>query len=185
MLWNARSIKNKLFYFQSLIYAKSTSIIAITETWLLPQILNNEIIPAGYQIFRRDRINGIGGGILLAISNSLHSHSYICSQTSEFLLVQIERNPPLLCGCAYTPPQSPPSLYHDIFTSLSPLCNENSILLLGDFNQPDISWNTLSSSSPSGITLCNQLFDLNLSQVISESTCIHGSECPECQQSEL
>ncbi len=67
--------------------------IAITETWLLPQILNNEIIPAGYQIFRRDRTNGIGGGILLAISNSLPSHSYICSQTSEFLLVQIERKP--------------------------------------------------------------------------------------------
>ncbi len=65
-----------------------------TETWLLPQILNNEIIPAGYQIFRRDRINGIGGGILLAISNSLPSHSYICSQRSEFLLVQTERTPP-------------------------------------------------------------------------------------------
>ncbi len=95
MLWNACSIKNKLFYFQFLIYAKSPSIIAITETWLLPQILNNEIIPAGYQNFHRDRINGIGGGILLAISNSfMPSHSYICSQTSEFLQVQIERNPP-------------------------------------------------------------------------------------------
>ncbi len=174
MLWNARSIKKKLSYFQSLIYAKSPSIIAITETWLLPQILNNEIIPAGYQIFRRDRINGIGGGILLAISNSLPSHSYICSQTSEFLLVQIERKPPLLCGCAYTPPQSPPSLYHDIFTSLSPLCNENSIFLLGDFTNM-IYHGTLCSLSPSGITLCNQLFYLNLTQVISESTSIHGS----------
>lgn len=38
-----------------------------------------------------------------------------------------------------------------------------------------MSWPSLSSSSPSGSIVCDYLFNLNFSQLISEPTCIHGS----------
>ena len=47
----------------------------ITETWLSESIHNNEILPVGYNIIRKDRKAG-GGGVLLAItecgSNSVY-----------------------------------------------------------------------------------------------------------------
>ena len=140
---------------------------------MLPQISNNEIIPTGYQIFRKDRVHGKGGGVLIAISNALHSHSINITTSSELLAVKIESTLSLYCCCIYTPPNSPPDIYHDIFTSISQYFINNPVLLLGDFNLPDICWSSLSSSSPSGSTVCDYLFDLNLSQIITEPTSIH------------
>jgi len=43
-------------------------IIAISETWLKPHILDNEILPIGYTIFRNDHHSG-RGGVLLAVKD--------------------------------------------------------------------------------------------------------------------
>ena len=45
---NAKSIVNKLTKFHNLIYSKDYDIIAITETWLSDNLLNQKIIPTGY-----------------------------------------------------------------------------------------------------------------------------------------
>ena len=67
---NARSIVNKLKDFQSLVYTKSFDIIGISETWLTDNIYDNEILPTGYTIFRKDRPSR-GGGVLLAVNNTI------------------------------------------------------------------------------------------------------------------
>ena len=54
-LWNTRSVKNKLSFIQSLVYSKSFHLLCITETWLSSDIADNEILPQGYTIYRRDR----------------------------------------------------------------------------------------------------------------------------------
>ena len=48
--WNARSIKSKLTFIQSFTFTKSIHILCLTETWLLPTINNNEILPSKYEI---------------------------------------------------------------------------------------------------------------------------------------
>ena len=49
-------------------------ILAGTETWLTPDVMNSEIIPPelGYSIYRKDRPDGYGG-LLLTVSNKLSS----------------------------------------------------------------------------------------------------------------
>ena len=70
---NTRSIVNKLTQFNSLIYYKDYDIIAITETWLSDNLLDQEIIPTSYTIYRKDR-SPRGGGVMLAVKNSIPSH---------------------------------------------------------------------------------------------------------------
>ena len=54
---NVRSIKsgNKLREFQDSIYDNQFDIVAISETWLMGDISDSELLPWGYDIFRCDR----------------------------------------------------------------------------------------------------------------------------------
>jgi len=80
LLQNVRSLKanfydtsanttlNKLSCLQNIVYGNDIEVIALTETWLSDQVGNNEMLPVGYNIFRRDRRTGKrGGGVLLDI----------------------------------------------------------------------------------------------------------------------
>ncbi len=69
-LFNAQSLANQLLNFQSFVYMSSYLILAVTETWLSPHILVNEILPSSFCIYRRDRPTR-GGGVLLAIHRSV------------------------------------------------------------------------------------------------------------------
>ena len=60
----------------------------------------------------------------------------------------------------------------DHLSQLQPLAN---ILLLGDFNLPDIYWDTLTSDSSTSDAFCDMVFELNLSQLITCPTHIHGN----------
>ena len=41
--------------FQDLVYAENLDVISVTETWLNDNVSNNEILPSGYNIIRKDR----------------------------------------------------------------------------------------------------------------------------------
>ena len=79
-LLNARSLKsvnskrNKLIQFHTAVALKKPSIICITETWLTPDIQNLEILSdSEYSVYRKDRPQRRGGGVLTAIHNSIKS----------------------------------------------------------------------------------------------------------------
>ena len=74
-LWNARSLMNKLNEFQSVVYNKNQDIICITKTWLNNTIFSNEILPTSYTVYRNDRVSR-GGGVLIAIKNSIMSQHF-------------------------------------------------------------------------------------------------------------
>ena len=64
--------RNKLVQFQSLVHLHNPSFVAVTETWLTPNIENNEILDNSYTLFRKDR-GGRGGGVLLAVKSSVQA----------------------------------------------------------------------------------------------------------------
>ena len=66
--WNARSILRKGHELQSYLKDTFPTVIGLCETWLSPQLSFN--IP-GYTIFREDRQQGRGGGVLLALRDTL------------------------------------------------------------------------------------------------------------------
>jgi hypothetical protein len=75
---NARSLKAfipleetslkicKITLLQQLVHGGGYDVVCICETWLNDSILDSEILP-GYNIFRKDRTNKIGGGVLVGI----------------------------------------------------------------------------------------------------------------------
>ena len=70
-----RSLRGKLDELNILIsQCSNLHILAFTETWLNDNITDGEISLFGYSIYRRDRTNGIGGGIAF-ISRTLFPSS--------------------------------------------------------------------------------------------------------------
>ena len=79
MALNARSLKSihrdpesktavyNLERFQNLVYNENSDVICVNETWLTNEVSNKEILHAGYTIYKKDRANRCGGGVLIAI----------------------------------------------------------------------------------------------------------------------
>ena len=72
----------------------------MTETWLDSNILDNEILPKGYIIYRRDRCTR-GGEVLIAIEGSVSSQLIDCPKELELLLIQIGIKHPIRICLVY------------------------------------------------------------------------------------
>ena len=104
-LFNSRSLVNKLSDFQSLVYSSSFSTICVTETWLSDYIFNYKILPCNYTMYRKDR-NSRGGGVLIAIDNSIPSCCIHSPADLELVCVQVGMSHPFYLCTIYTPPSA-------------------------------------------------------------------------------
>ena len=73
--FNARSIVNKLDDLQLYIDKKKADIISITETWLKEEISDVELNIIDFTIFRHDRLNKTGGGVILLIKKDIKGNT--------------------------------------------------------------------------------------------------------------
>ena len=51
-------------------YAENSDVICVNERWLNQNISNSEILHSGFAIFRRDRSDRGGSGVLIAIKTA-------------------------------------------------------------------------------------------------------------------
>ena len=58
---------------ENLIDSTNPDIVIGTETWLDPRITNNQVLPPNYTVWRKDRENSKGGGVLIAVKNTFLS----------------------------------------------------------------------------------------------------------------
>ena len=63
--------------------------IRATETWLDKSVSNSELENDGYQIYRRDRKNGVHGGVLIAVNLAITSMEVKIKTDAEILWVKI------------------------------------------------------------------------------------------------
>ena len=157
-------------------------IIIGTETWLSRDILDSEIIPDefNYTIYRKDRIDGYGG-VLIAVTKDILSNSLPELDTSceiiwcKIHLVGIKD----LYACAYYRPHvSDQHSLDQLNISLAKVQEHTTnptLLLAGDFNAPDIDWQSLSVKSGSSYsTVQTNLIDITqdygFTQVVMEPT---------------
>lgn len=69
--WNARSVRNKIEYLETI--CLGSSIVCITESHLDDKVSTQDILISGYlEPFRNDR-NCFGGGVLIYIADYLHA----------------------------------------------------------------------------------------------------------------
>ena len=138
-------------------YAENSDVIYVNETWLNQNISNSEILHSGFTIFRRDRSDGGGGGVLIAIKTVSFKAVKEFKPESEAELQQLEiifaeittltGQRILFCFC-YRPPNEDPS-WMDVFHNfLHEVCDHfDNMVISGDFNLPDILWNSIDSAS--------------------------------------
>ena len=113
ILLNARSLNNKLQDFQAMVYSKDLDIVIVTETWLTPTVLDKEILPRDYDIYRRDRpTDRRGGGVLVAIKSDIQNKRR-ADLESNCELVDCEVHPAegntfIVCRFYRLPPPPPP-----------------------------------------------------------------------------
>ena len=151
-----------------------------TETWLSESVFDQEILPANYNIYRKDRPSR-GGGVLIAVKDTIPVSvvpSNLSNNTPETIAVRLNLRKPIILGCVYLPPCPSDSYMNDTISNLTQIVQSNptaDTIIAGDFNLPNIQWDTLSSTSSSSSAFCVFVFDNSLIQLIDQPTHVKGN----------
>ena len=175
---NCRSIMANRASFTVFIENHHPNIVIGTESWLSPAVLNSEVFPPKYQVFRKDRIDGYGG-VFLALECC-----FICSEiplntSCEIVACKIEVCGASLIICAvYRPPNNDDVYLNEVCRVLYEIILNNPklpIWIAGDFNLPNIDWENLSVNGYNySLQLCNIILDFiadsGLTQIVNSPT---------------
>lgn len=122
-----------------LVKERNTDILCVSESWLLPNILDDFVMIPEYKIFRCDK--GRGGGVCMYIKNILTVNVINLNVPKQegvedvWVTVQCRKLPAVIIGCMYRHPKAPMIAYDYIQDIFRELCLKNKTLyILGDFN---------------------------------------------------
>ena len=174
--FNARSIVNRHLDLQAYVTLVNPDFIAITETWLDNNIDDNELLPNCYNIYRKDR-ESRGGGVLLAVKSNISCFRRRDLEESDCELlwgeVPFKDSSWYFVRVFYCPPSSDLTYLEELAKSLdkvSLISEHANILLLGNFNLPDIDWDLISPLQPNSLSdyFCDNILNFfSLSQLIT------------------
>lgn len=167
---NARSILNKLDSLESVLLTVDPDFLAVTETWLSNEIGDAEIAPPNYCIVRKDRATR-GGGVAILINKRIRFTQMPVVEGAEAVFCN------LLCGsfsivvgCVYRSPGSDHIAMQSLHAYMQRNVKGKRLILLGDFNLPDINWRTMQHECLNSETLFDAMLSFNLNQIIMEPT---------------
>ena len=113
---------------------------------------------------------------MLAVNNTLPSKILPSPYNLELVAVKIYSKYSFILCLIYNPPNSDLSYFFNLLDYLNNLLAlNNKIILLGDFNLPDINWESLTGQFVSSNLFCDIVFKFNLSQFVNLPTHIHGN----------
>ena len=155
---NARSLVKKLDDLKVL--STDMDIIAVTETWLKPDIKDCELLPKlNFTIFRKDRLSRQGGGVMLAIRNTItcfRRKDLDCKAETLFCEIRPDSKRKFLIAVFYRPLDSTLEYMKELKKSLrmSSEAHFEQLFLCGDFNLPNINWKTGTATTNDAIYNC-------------------------------
>ena len=141
-------------------YSENSDVIFVNETWLNDTISNKGILDPEFTIYRKDRKDRRGGGVLIAVkTDSFKSVKEFSHQNQEELeIVSTElrtlEDKKILYSCCYRLSDAN-SCWMDKFEYfLHIICDQyENAVIAGDFNLPNINWVTMENT-----TGVNELF---------------------------
>ena len=164
---NIRSIVNKTEQMEHLLSDSNIDILGVSESWLTHSSSTAAISIPGYNVFRKDRETGRGGGILIYVRDKFKCE--LIRWPKEVNVECIGLNISLSSAmyftviCVYRPPSAKDVFYDHLKTILNHCSSKKEITLLGDFN---INWDIKSDRKK-----IKQLTDkYNLTQIIKGPT---------------
>ena len=162
---------------QVLIKTENVDVVGITETWGKADILDSEMKIPGFKLYRKDRAtvnDKKGGGVALYVKNSLRVdecdslNSKLCE--SVWCKIYAERVGHFVVGVCYRSQEADEIEMGEMFECIKLACEANrSVLIMGDFNYPDINWNMLKTDNNS-YNFLKLVMDCNLEQHVSLPT---------------
>lgn len=189
---NARSLKSthrddttgttvcNLQRFQDLVYSENIDVVCVNETWLNSDFSDQEILHPGYTIYRRDRHNRSGGGVLIAIKTcsfkSVNNFEVVSDDVQHLEIVSAElktdSNQTLLFVSCYRPPDADQSWMDEFKTFLNYTSDKyKNVIVSGDLNLPNIPWNSIGNTTGAQeVTFIELLNDHFLTQLITVPT---------------
>lgn len=162
-------MKSKLNLLTQSIASCCYDIVSLVETNLSSDVNDSELGFSGFSIFRCDRNHMAsgklsGGGALIAVRNNIPCHKIVTPDlNTECVFVSCNvHTVRLLVVCVYIPPNQPAAVYSTFCETFEDVLFSNvkhdQIILLGDFNLPNIDWMTTGGFDLSDSA--RQLFDL-------------------------
>ncbi|MGL5684566.1 MAG: endonuclease/exonuclease/phosphatase family protein, partial [Vagococcus fluvialis] len=139
---NIRSLFPKCDEIRILLLGSNLDFLCISETWLNDRISTSMIDVPGYKCYRKDRVAGRGGGVLIYIKDCFMSKEVQLDGTVsiESLCINVALSPRMTFNIlvVYRPPSSCPIIFYECLGKMLKGFKQNSeVLLFGDFN---INW---------------------------------------------
>ena len=146
-------------------------ILSFTESWLKPHISDDVLKIPGYSPpFRRDRIDRMGGGVIVYVKENVNCILRPDLQVGNIECLWLEvrvKNKKYLYGTFYIPPNSNLQIWDDLEISIDRALNTNyscDIIVTGDFN--------VNMGSNNSSRIDNLLTQFSLHQLITDPTYI-------------
>lgn len=173
---NIRSMTAKSDQVTHLLSESNLDFICLSETWLKQSSSTSVFTVPGYQCFRRDRLNGKGGGVLFYVKDDIKCERVIYKAGSmlEYVGIKIILSEHMSFNIlgVYRPPSGDDTFYDQLAEVLKE-CNHNKeLLLMGDFN---VNWEDKSKRKK----LKNITEKFNLEQLVKGPTRI--TKCSSTQ----
>ena len=142
---NFQGIVGKVPQLTNVIQSTKPDVIIGTETWIDSSVKTVELFPPQYTVYRKDR-NRNGGGVLIAISNSLSSNEVpeLSIDGCELIWAKIKMKgrKHLLVGSYYRPHTKDEASLDKFATACQrAIATHNMTIIGGDLNFPAFDWN--------------------------------------------
>ncbi|GAB0190604.1 hypothetical protein GRJ2_001525700 [Grus japonensis] len=168
---NARSMRNKQEELEALAQSQCYDIIGISETWW-EECCELCAVMDGYRLFRRDRQGRRGGGVALYVTEGLDcTELSVGDDTVESLWVRIKgqaNKGDVVVGVYYRPPSQDDATDELFFKELREASRSTALVLMGDFNLPDVNWEHHTADTSRSRSFLKHLDDNFLVQVLKE-----------------
>ena len=168
---NARSLCKNIEELREIIDKTSFDAVAISETWLTQHSPRSRFLLNGFTIFRNDRKNKRGGGVLWYIRDHYHA-KLIKTPTSlaipEMLWIEVtSAGKKIALGCLYKAPKIPYGVFANLYDCLlSIYVQYDHTILVGDFNTNMLNLNAYNSK----MLLDSFIEPFSLKQLVKEPT---------------
>ena len=152
---NCDSLLNKLNELQIRLFDKNTLICGVTEIrpkHCLIKPEENDFKILNYNLYTniKDSQNGRGTGLFIHISLNFKESEFVFNKghvESVWAEVKLTETEILLCAIVCkSQKEKENDILRDLFMSVSKLKNYTHLLIMGDFNYPDIDWENWSSN---------------------------------------